>query len=187
AGVVVVDGEAAGVDVSVLLVAEAVISLSLVSLSRRPLTFRCSFVWNSVMAALVLGPILPSIGPGLKPLSIRACWALLTSSSPFLPVTFSLILSLTSPVFSLVLSQALPTFSFAVSILSLALSFTDSSAAIAGAIVQAKPSASAHAAVRSFLVVMGRALLCGGKHCKRDTSRKLGKHLQTGRQDLQRG
>src|SRR5262245_58367528 len=101
-----------------------------------------SFCWKSRTAAVVRGPITPSLGPGSKPLARRASWAALTwppltaSLAPFAaPLVlshacplFSLVLSQASPVFSLVLSQASPVFSLVLSQPSAVFSFVLSQA-----------------------------------------------------------
>jgi hypothetical protein len=48
----------------------------------RPATFACFALSR---AAWVFGPMMPSTGPGSKPLSFSACWSWRTDSSPFAP------------------------------------------------------------------------------------------------------
>jgi len=38
-----------------------------------PLASRPCFCWKLLIAAVVFGPIMPSAGPGLKPLSLNCC------------------------------------------------------------------------------------------------------------------
>lgn len=57
-------------------------SAAAVWLSSCPDSPSCCRLWNFFSATSVFGPICPSIGPGLKPLSFSACCAWLTLGSP---------------------------------------------------------------------------------------------------------
>jgi hypothetical protein len=57
------------------------LSAAVVCASRLPDTARPCSCWNCSSAALVFGPITPSIAPTSLPLSFRACWAWRTDSS----------------------------------------------------------------------------------------------------------
>src|SRR2546427_7828336 len=103
----------------------------------------------------------PSMGPGSKPLSIRARCIAVTSGFSALVVRCILLVTLSfrSTVVSLILSLMSVAFSsilsFAVSALSFIFSVVD--CAIAGATVHARPKANAIAAVVNLLF-MGNAL-----------------------------
>src|SRR5262245_129531 len=47
---------------------------AMVCASTRPVACSPSAFWYAFSAAVVCGPCRPSIGPGSKPLSFRACW-----------------------------------------------------------------------------------------------------------------
>src|SRR5262249_20252327 len=113
-----------------VLAPSVIVRFNIVCVYARPVASKPSGLWFAFKAAGVCGPCRPSIGPGSKPLSFRACWtsrtrlwsarpSILSILSARLPCILSFILSLRSRALS---ATAWP-FSFVFSLTSCAVSF----------------------------------------------------------------